>query len=277
MAKHDEGFFSARDGLRLFWQSNLPDAPRAHIGIVHGYADHSERYRKTIDTWVAEGFAVHAFDYRGHGRSDGRRGYCATFGEYVDDLGLFWNRVRAAAGGKPAFLLGHSHGALMSLHFLARKPADLAGVVLSAPYLKLALKPPAVKLFASKLIAHVIPWLPVKNELTPADLTRDPAHQRATAADPLYNKVVTPRWFTESTRAQDEARTMGGQVRLPVLIVAGSADGVASTPVTRDFFATVGSADKKYVEYPGMLHECLNEVGHEQVWKDISGWILAHL
>jgi alpha-beta hydrolase superfamily lysophospholipase len=39
----DEGFFSAKDNLRLFWDSALPDAPKAHIGIVHGYLDHSGR------------------------------------------------------------------------------------------------------------------------------------------------------------------------------------------------------------------------------------------
>ena len=29
--RHDEGFFSARDNLRLFWASDVPDAPKAWI------------------------------------------------------------------------------------------------------------------------------------------------------------------------------------------------------------------------------------------------------
>ena len=77
MGRHDEGFFSARDNLRLFWETDLPDGPpRAHLGVVHGYADHCGRYRATIDALVGRGFAVHAFDYRGHGQADGRRGHC---------------------------------------------------------------------------------------------------------------------------------------------------------------------------------------------------------
>src|SRR5258708_26482380 len=96
MARHDEGFFNAKDNLRLFWESDLPDQPKAHLGIVHGYADHSGRYRKFIDALVADGFAVHAFDYRGHGQAGGRRGYCGKFSEFIDDLYAFWSPGHAA-------------------------------------------------------------------------------------------------------------------------------------------------------------------------------------
>jgi lysophospholipase len=39
----------------------------------------------------------------------------------------------------------------------------------------------------------------------------------------------------------------------------------------------VGSRDKVYKAYPGMRHEPLNEIGKEEVHKDISNWISAHL
>jgi len=61
------------------------------------------------------------------------------------------------------------------------------------------------------------------------------------------------------------------------LVLCGAEDGVASTPAARDFFATIASGDKKYLEYPGMRHECLNEVGKEEVWRDVTGWISGHL
>src|SRR5579864_4922266 len=125
MGRHDEGFFSAKDNTRLFWVSDVPDTPKAWVGVVHGYADHSGRYREVIDAWVKDGFAVHAFDYRGHGQADGRRGHCDEYAELVDDLDLFWDRVQKAAGGQKAFMVAHSNGALMAIHWLARKPAGL--------------------------------------------------------------------------------------------------------------------------------------------------------
>src|SRR5688572_22887681 len=114
MATHQEGFFSAKDNLRLFWESDVPDAPKAVVGVVHGYADHCGRFRGVIDYLVAAGFAVHAFDYRGHGQSGGRRGHVDHFDQYLDDLALFWNRVVAAAEGRKTVLLAHSHGGLIA-------------------------------------------------------------------------------------------------------------------------------------------------------------------
>ena len=40
----DEGFFSARDGLRLFWHTARAAAPVAHVAVVHGYAEHLGRH-----------------------------------------------------------------------------------------------------------------------------------------------------------------------------------------------------------------------------------------
>jgi lysophospholipase len=277
MARHEEGFFSAKDNLRLFWESDLPDRPRGHIGVVHGYADHCGRYRKFIDALVAEGFAVHAFDYRGHGQADGRRGYCEKFSDFIDDLDAFWGRVRAAAQSKNCLLVAHSHGALMAIHYQLRNPAGLGALVLSAPYLKLALRAPPLKVLGARMIDKVIPWLPIKNEILPELLTRDPEAQRAVARDHLYNRTVTPRWFNESNAAQLQALTMAPKMRLPVYVICGSEDGIASTPTTREFFQRIGSGDKQYKEYPGMRHEVLNEVGKEEVWKDISSWISKHL
>ncbi|HME91862.1 MAG TPA: lysophospholipase [Myxococcaceae bacterium] len=277
MIRHDEGFFSAKDNLRLFWESDVPQRPKAHVGIVHGYADHCGRYRKFIDALVADGFAVHAFDYRGHGQADGRRGYCERFSDFVDDLETFWGRVRGAAGSQKSFLFAHSHGGLMAIHHQMRKPPELAGLVLSAPYLKLALKPPQLKVMAARAIEKIVPWLPIKNEIRPEMLTRDVEAQRAVERDHLYNRTVTPRWFNEANAAQLEAQRMAPQIRLPVSVICGSEDGIASTETTREFFQRIGSADKQYKEHPGMRHEVVNEIGKESVWKDISGWISKHL
>jgi lysophospholipase len=277
MVKHDEGFFSAKDNLRLFWESDVPDNPRAHLAVVHGYADHSGRYRAFIDALVAQGLAVHAFDYRGHGQADGRRGYCESFSQYLDDLEAFWKRVREASAGKKAFLFGHSHGGLMAIHFLNRNSVNLSGLVLSAPYLKLAFQPPPLKVFAAKLIEKVIPWLPIKTDLRHELLTRDLEAQKAVERDHLYNRTATPRWFNEANAAQLEAMGMAKSLRTPTFVLCGSSDPIASSKTAREFFDLIGSPDKQFKEYPGMRHEPFNEVGKEEVWKDVASWISKHL
>lgn len=278
MARFDEGFFTSRDGLRLYWMSERPEQPRAHVVFVHGYGDHTGRYRPTFQALTAQGFAVHALDYRGHGRADGRRGYCATWPDYLDDLSAFWERVRSTTEGGKLFLMGHSHGALMSVHLRARGGLEgLSGMVLSSPYFKLALTPPRVKLLAARLLARVVPWAPIPTELTPEQLSRDEAVQREARQDPLYNRIATPRWFIESTQAQEKVLALAPGLQLPLFLFTGAEDGVAKVENGRAFFEAVGARDKVYKSYPGMRHEPLNELGKEQVFQDVSNWISEHL
>ena len=277
MARHEEGFFSARDNLRLFWESHTPDAPKAHVGIVHGYADHCGRYRWVIDALVEDGFAVHAFDYRGHGQTGGRRGHVDKFNDYLHDLEDFWARVRREAGDKKTFLLAHSHGALMALAWQKSRPEGLGGMVLSAPYLQLAIVPPKVKVLAAKVVGKVVPWMPVPSEIKLEQLTRDPEALRQVSKDPLYNRTVTPRWFEESSRAQAEAMADAPSLEVPFLLFCGSGDTVAAPSAAHRLFERAGSADKTFKEYPGMLHEPMNDLGREEVFGDISRWISKHL
>ncbi len=278
MVRHDEGFFSAKDNLRLFWESTVPEPAKAHIALVHGYGEHVGRYKQTIAALTKAGFAVHAFDYRGHGQADGRRGYVERFEQYIDDLDLFWARVKAAAKGDKTFLLSHSHGGLMSAHYLAkRKPSGVAGAIFSSPYFQLAIDPPALKVFSAKLVGKVIPWLPVSTGIQMSQLSTDPELQKATANDPLYNRNTTPRWFTESQAAQAQVPQLAPTITLPVLVFCGSGDTIAAPAAARKFFEQLGASDKKFKEYPGMLHEVLNELGKDEVVADIVRWISAHL
>ncbi len=280
MARHDEGFFTAKDHLRLFWTLDLPEAePRAHVALVHGYADHIGRYRPVTEALVADGFAVHGFDYRGHGRADGRRGYCDKWPDYLDDLALFWERVRKAAGGQKAFLLGHSHGGLMAAHLAAAGRAGghgRAGAV--SPLLQAGHRSSRLEAARRRaLVGKVVPWLPIQNELKPEHLTRDTAivtrHRRGPALHPHRHPALVRRVHPGPGRGAGPGRS-GDSTHFHLLRIErrrGRAGGCAV--LLRDG----GSTDKKFKEYPGMLHEPLNEVGREEVFRDISGWISAHL
>lgn len=278
MRRQDEGFFASKDGTRLFWRLDAPDAePKAWVGVIHGYGDHCGRYRKPIDALVGAGFGVLSFDYRGHGKADGDRADCKQWDDYLDDTRAFFARLVDAAKGRPIFLLSHSHGGLIATHFMARPPPELKGVVLSAPFYGLAFDPPALKLLGARLIKGVLPGLKIGNELKPEQLSRDPAWQEETKNDPLYLHSTTPRWFFECQAAQRRLAGVGPQLQLPVLMLAGTADPIASMPTAKAFFETIGARDKTYKEYGDYRHEVLMEVGREQVWADISSWISAHL
>lgn len=275
--QRDEGFFSAKDGLRLFWRSLVPPTPKAFVGVVHGYGDHSGRYLWVMEQLAAAGFGVLAFDYRGHGKADGSRADCGRWDEFLEDLGVFWEKVRGAAGSLPTFLLAHSHGGLMATHWAASQPQGLRALVLSAPFYALAFEPPPLKLFGAKLIRSILPGLHLSNELKVDDLSRDPAWQKTSSEDPLYLHVTTPRWFFGCSEAQQRLAGRGKELTVPLFVVAGTADRIASMPAARAFFDTVASADKTWKDYTDFRHEVLCELNKEQPMGDIVAWISAHL
>jgi alpha-beta hydrolase superfamily lysophospholipase len=265
-------------GPRLFVRVYHP-APgeplRGSVLFLHGYDDHSGRYADTAAMLADAGYRVRTFDFRGHGRSDGKRGFCARWTEYLDDLAA----VRAAddageAGGKP-FLVAQSHGCLVALHWTLRFPGTVAGLVLCSPYLRLVMPVPRAKIAAARALNRLAPSMRMKSEIRVDYLTRDPELQQETFADRTLSRVATPRWFCASTQAQAEILRRADEIRTPTLILHGTADRIADLKAARELYEKLGSPDKTFKPYDAMRHETLREVDREQVWSDIVAWLNA--
>jgi alpha-beta hydrolase superfamily lysophospholipase len=270
----DEGFFSARDGLRLFRQTALPaGTPLAHVAVLHGYAEHLGRHQEIARALRDGGYAAHLFDCRGHGQSGGKRAHVERFDEYLQDLDVFLARVREEAQGRPIFFLGHSHGALIGARYLLDRPEAVRGAVLSSPYFRLKLSVSPLKILAGRLLSNLLPSLPMRNELKPEQLTRDVAVQNATRSDPLYQQIATPRWFTEASSAQEACLRRATEFVTPLLLLFGGADAIADPAAGRDFFDHATSKDKQQKQYDGLLHELFHEPERDLVFKDVLGWL----
>lgn len=82
------------------------------------------------------GFEVHLMDLRGFGFSGGTR--CKNYSLYDshENIGAMLQRFR---NDKPAFLMGHSMGCLITQTFLLKNPnINLAGVIYAAPFFAFA-------------------------------------------------------------------------------------------------------------------------------------------
>lgn len=269
----EEGFFSARDGLRLFWHTAKAAAPAAHVAVVHGYAEHLGRHAEITRALGEAGYTAHLLDCRGHGQSGGKRAHVDNFDDYLSDLELFLARVKEQAKGLPVFLLGHSHGGLIAARYLLDKPDAVRGAILSSPYFRLKLQVSPIKLMAGKLMARIMPSLPMKNELKAEQLTRDVAIQNATKTDPLYQQIATPGWFTQSTAAQETVLRRATEFVTPFLLLFGGADPIADPAAGREFFEAATSKDKQHKQYDGLLHELFHEPERDLVFKDVVGWL----
>src|SRR6202012_1361288 len=96
--------------------------------------------------------------------------------------------------------------------------------------------------------------------------------------DPLNNKNATARWFTESSAEQQAIVARAGELTLPVLMIPGEGDKIASAPQARVVFDRIGSKDKTLHMLPGQYHEVLNEekATREKTVAEIVEWLRAH-
>lgn len=274
--KHEEAAVTQRavPGPALYAVTTLPEgAPKAVVGLLHGYADHAARYAHVMDAWAEKGIASVAVDMRGHGRADGPRGFCARFDEYLDDASELARLVADKGHGAPAFLFGHSFGGLVAASSVIASPGAWRGVVLSSPFFGLALAVPAAKLVAAKVASRLVPKLALPTGIRGDAVTHDAKRAAAYESDPLVFKNATARWFTETVRAQQSAFARASQFELPLLVVAAGADPVAKTADARRFFDRVGSKDKTWDERKGLFHETLNEPEWPAIADEMAKWV----
>lgn len=231
-------------------------------------------------TFLAEqGVACESYDQRGHGKSEGRRGYVRAWGEFLDDLSCFLDaRLDGDDRNLPTFILGHSHGGLIVAAAAERGLLDrpnLAGCILSSPYFLSNQAIPAYKIWLAHAVNPIIPWLQVNKGFRDNWLTRDPAMLAEDRADMLMNKNGTPRWYLSTLAAQAKAMAEASRFKLPALIMVSDADVIADPATTKQFYSLNSSSDKSLYVYQDRTHELFRDIGREQVFADVFGWIKA--
>ncbi len=254
-------FVTSADGTRLrlaHWGDGSRD-----VLVIHGLAEHADRYDHFGAALAAAGFSVTLLELRGHGHSGGKRGYVGRWSEYVDD-------VRAAVATlRPGWVMfAHSMGGLVALDALLAgiTPAKLA---MTNPLLGVAVKLPGWKVAAARVLSKLWPSLAMVNDIDPTALSRDQAIGTAYMADPLVFKTGTPRWWTEMNVARHRVVAVA-QWTVPMAMWVGSDDHVTDPVVNREFAQRVKA---KLTILPEWRHEILNEVGKDEAIAAIVEWL----
>jgi alpha-beta hydrolase superfamily lysophospholipase len=272
---HQTESFQGALGTLLFAQSWHPKDPaRAVVVIRHGLKSHSAHYDAFARKLVELGFAVYAYDMRGHGRSAGRRASLDDFDGLLDDLSTFLARVRARETA-PMFLVGHSvGGAVVTLHLVERHP-PLAGAVLLAPALRV--DAPPIQAGAVPLTATLLPNFPVVDVPDEA-FSRDPAFVADMGRDPLlYHPVGPARTAGGLVRALERVWAHPDAIDLPLLVLHGTADRATDPRGSAELVRRVRSSDRTLLLYRGLYHDLFHEPEREQVIGDVIAWLTKHV
>ncbi len=280
---HSEGTLEfrhseARGSSRLYRQSWTPEGDtRGAVLLVHGLGEHSSRYAHVASSLTQRGFALHALDHYGHGKSDGHGGHVPRFSVFLDGIAALLDDVKRTSGSVPLFLLGHSMGGLITARFLLSRQEEFRAAALSGPAFKSDEAPPAFVLWLNRLISALLPTLPMI-ALDATLVSRDVEVVKAYLGDPLvHHGKLTSRLIAEMSKAMDDTLARAAEVTLPLLTMHGDADKLTSPQGSEEFHATAGSADKTLKMYPGLFHEIFNEPERDAVLADLGNWLEAHL
>ena len=274
--QHTESTFTSFDGLSLYRQSWLPDGePRGVILLVHGLAEHSGRYAHVASALVDAGFAVHALDLRGHGRSDGLRVYVKTYDEYMRDVLQFRRLVETEHPGGRLTVLGHSMGGNLAMGHVLDHQDGVQSLVLSGPALKIGESMPKWQIRVLLLIAKIAPKMRPQ-ALDASTISRDPKVVDAYRADPLvHSGKVTAGLGAALIGAMRSFPARYPSLRLPILLLHGTNDQLADIGGSKDLERLAVNATVTSHFYEGLYHEVFNEPEQATVLRDLTDWLQA--
>jgi alpha-beta hydrolase superfamily lysophospholipase len=272
--KHAQGELEGVGKTMLYWQSWQPTKTpkRGALVVMHGLKDHSSRYADFAHALNDAGYAVYAFDLRGHGDSAGNRVNVLLFDDYVMDLDIFVSRT-IADEDVPVFVFGHSMGgAIVALDDIMYHPS-VRGIILSGAALD-----PGVSSFEiglTKTTAALFPDFDIFN-LDLDDFSRDPEVVKEGKRDPLvYQGAAPAHMAAQLVSGIRKIQSNMEQVDAPLLILHGKADRVTPPRGSKALYDRARSKDKTLTLYGNMFHDLLHEPEKAQVTSDIIAWMNA--
>ncbi len=281
------------------WQNEGP--PRAVVQVLHGLAEHVQRYERFAKACNARGLTVVGHNHRGHGKqpANGVLGHFADadgWSKVIGDARAVLYEIKRWYPGTPLVLFGHSMGSYIAQSFVMRESPDIDALILSG-----STWPNKRELPLARFLARVLKWLRGKRthsrlfdemlfkkynqkfapNRTAFDwLSRDEAEVDRYVADPLCgSRSSYALWWelfgalAEISSARSQAKVPGA---LPILITGGVLDPVggakALSRLAAEYEAS-GHTDVTLELYTDGRHEMLNEINRDEVTDDVLAWI----
>jgi alpha-beta hydrolase superfamily lysophospholipase len=295
-------FAPASDGVPIATYTWLPaDSPRAWVQLVHGAAEHAQRYARFARFLAARGYAVVASDHRGHGGTAAHTGGLGAVGQggwraMVDDLKAVGDRARARRPDIPLVMLGHSMGSQLARDYAQEHGGTLAGLLLSGTFRSLpGCEPEAsVRRLEGEIARNgrdapssFVPDLfgsfnnTFEHRTGFEWLSRDPTEVDAYVTDDRcgfpFSAGLALDWVLGVRKINDPQQLGRVPRELPVHIAVGDRDpchsGMTLVYELLEDFRYLGVRDLSWRAYPGARHEILNETHRGTVQADLLAWL----
>lgn len=289
---------SHMDGLGLSTTLAVPDEEIIGIvQLVHGMAEHKERYLPLMEYLCERGYVCVIHDHRGHGcsvRSEDDYGYFYEDGKeaMVEDVHQITEWVKQKYPGVKNYLLGHSMGSLVVRCYTKKYDQDIDGLIVCGS--------PSNNPVVNIAILMCKMMIRLKGDDAPGDLFQkmvfgsynDQFDETFSINDWLSENRENVKAYDEDPKCgytfklngflnlflliKDTYSKKGWQIKhpdLPVFFLSGEKDPCMGEKEQFEdairFMRAVGYQDTKAKLYSNMRHEILNEDEKETVFEDI--------
>jgi alpha-beta hydrolase superfamily lysophospholipase len=276
--KHEELTWNTFDGLLTYaqyWKQDSGDC-KAVICLVHGHGEHSSRYGHVAKMFTDHGYAVIAFDLRGHGLTKGQRGHTPTYDALLNDVELLLAKADSLFPGKKKIIYGHSMGGNIVTNYLLRRHPDVVAGIATGPFFRLAFQPPAFQLWLGKNMNKIWGAFPDHSKLNPDHISKDKEVVRKYKEDPLVHDNISARLGMSLIESGEWAIAHAHELKVPLLVMHGTDDQLTSAAGSEAFARNAGKM-VKYLPFQGMYHEIHNEPDKASVFKAMIEWCDQHI
>jgi alpha-beta hydrolase superfamily lysophospholipase len=245
------------------------------IIMVHGLGEHINRYSDLADRFILNKIGFAGVDLPGHGHSEGKRGHIRSYNLLDEMTGILVSECRKTFPGIPLFLYGQSLGGTIVLHYLLNRNPEVAGAIVTSPWLKLSFEPDRNKVKLAAIVQHIMPGLLQPSGLVAEHLAHDKEIVEKYKTDPDNHGKISVRLFIKTERAASELLQNASSLKIPLLLMHGSDDQICSPEGSREFASKTGKAELKI--WDGGFHELHNEPFREEVFNYVLKWIYSRI
>jgi len=261
------------DGTTLFGRHWPVEDAKAVMTLVHGFGEHCGRYAPMAAYLNGQSIAVVTLDFRGHGKSEGRRGVIKSYDDFRADLAALLSKTRALYPITPHVLYGHSMGGGIVLDHGSQNLDDLP-IIASAPFIKLT--DPISKALRTFVIfmGKLMPKGGMSQPIDGTKISNLEKEQTLYMDDPLNHGKLSFRlaeaMVTAGERLSNEAKNWDR----PLLLLHSKTDQLTSFQASEDFAR--GAKQTEFHPFETHQHEMHNDICRAEVYSLMSDFILKH-
>ena len=263
--KSQEHFFEASDGKQIFyrfWPANQPtDGASKCFVLLHRGHEHSARLQHIVDELNMPDVPMFSFDARGHGRTEGPRGYSPSVARSVQDVDDFVSLLsdKYHIAKQNILIIAQSISAVYAAAWAHDYAPKIRGLILASPALSIKLYVPfaceGMTLWQKVLGRHFY----ISSYVNANFLTHDPARRKSYNEDPLITKAIASHMLLELAALGKRIVADARAIRFPVQLFISGSDVVVHHKPQHRFYQNLGAEIKEKHVMKGFYHDTFGE------------------